>query len=289
MGSRRLWSKIWCKVSALKRRFPYIPLANQPLVLVLGQVRFSPVRQMGNYIPVIQEEFRRHGFPLERAGKVQRLILDSAGGVPVEVVEEQRWEYRNREETWSILVMQDCVVLQTTAYERFEGFAEKLQHAVGTVLSMTEHDRLGVVQRVGLRYVDVVQPRDGEDFRVYLRPGFHGVADEVFRTATHRLHVESTGGTTVGDVPGILIVRVAQNDRGFLLPPDLMDGAPKLASRAEKGELITLIDMDHFIEGRFDPNAEWVVARTYEMHDHIVETFHQHVVTEDAVAVWQGK
>ncbi len=58
-------------MSALERSCRYVPLANQPLVLVLGQVRFSPVRQIGDYIPAIQEEFRRHGFPIERAGKVQ--------------------------------------------------------------------------------------------------------------------------------------------------------------------------------------------------------------------------
>ena len=277
-----------CKVSALERSCRYVPLAKQPLVLVLGQVRFSPVRQMGDYIPAIQEEFRRHGFPIERAGKVQQLIFGPAGGVPVQVVEEQRWEYRTRDETWSILVMQDCVVLQTTGcYGRFEDFADKLLHAVGTVLSKTEHDRLGVVQRVGLRYIDVVQPRDGEDFRFYLRPGFHGVADDVFRTGTHRLHVESTGSASVGDVPGTLIIRVVQNDQGISLPPDLVGGAPKLAPRGVSGELITLIDMDHYIEGNFDPDVGWVVARTYEMHDHIVETFHEHVVTEDAVTVWK--
>ena len=274
-------------MSALERSCRYVPLANQPLVLVLGQVRFSPVRQMSDYIPAIQEEFRRHGFPIERAGKVQQLIFGPSGGVPVQVVEEQRWEYRTRDETWSILVMQNCVVLQTTAYGRFEHFADRLLHAVGTVLSKTEHDQLGVVERVGLRYVDVVRPRDGEDFRFYLRPGFHGVADEVFRAGTHRLHVESTGRTSVGDVSGTLIVRVVQNDQGVSLPPDLVGGAPKLAPRAVNGELITLIDMDHYIEGNFQPEAGWIVARMYEMHDHIVETFHDHVVTEDAVTVWK--
>ena len=140
---------------------------------------------------------------------------------------------------------------------------------------------------MGLRYVDVVRPRDGEDFRFYLRPGFHGVADEVFRAGTHRLHVESTGRTSVGAVPGTLIVRVVQNDQGVSLPPDLVGGAPKLAPRGLSGELITLIDMDHYIEGNFQPEAGWVVARMYEMHDHIVETFHDHVVTEDAVTVWK--
>ena len=272
----------------MKRRCRYVPLSQQPLALVLGQVKFSPVRQMDGYISSIQEQFRRDGFPVERAGKVQQVTFGPGAGVPVQVIEQERWEYRTRDETWSVLVTQDSVVLQTTAYERFEGFAERLQAAVRTVLATTEHDRLGVVQRVGLRYVDVVQPREGEDFRAYLRSGLHGAADEGFSAGTHRLHVESTGRTQVGDgVTGTMIVRVVQNDQGLSLPPDLMGGAPKHAVRAKAGELITLIDMDHFIEGTFDPNADWVVARAYEMHDHLIETFHEHVVTETAIEAWK--
>ena len=265
-----------------------MPLSREPLALVLGQVRFSPIRQMDRYIPEIQEAFRQYGFPVERAGKVQQITFGPGAGGPVQVDEQQRWEYRTRDETWSVLVTQDSVALQTTAYGRFEGFADRLRYAVRTVLAKTEHERLGVVQRVALRYVDVVQPRNGEDFRAYLRPGFHGAADEVFRAGTHRLHVESTGRTQLGDdVTGTMIVRVVQNDQGFSLPPDLIGGAPEHAVRAQAGELITLIDMDHFIEGTFDADAGWVVTRAFEMHDHIIETFHEHVVTETAIEAWK--
>jgi uncharacterized protein (TIGR04255 family) len=268
----------------MNRNCRYVPLSKQPLALVAAQVRFSPVRRMNDYVPAIQEEFRRHGYPIERAGKVQQLSITPGA---VQVVEQERWEYRTKDETWSVLVLQDNVVLQTTAYQRFEAFAEHLDRAVRTVLAKTEHDQLGVVQRVGLRYVDLVQPRAGEDFRFYLRPGFHGVADEVFLPGSHRLHVESSGRTGVGDLQGTMVVRVAQNDQGFDLPPDLVGGAPKHSSRAKPGELVTLIDMDHFIEGTFDPNTDWIVARAYEMHDHLIETFHKHVVTEKAIEAWR--
>ena len=116
-------------------------------MLVLCQVRFSPVRRMGRYIPAIQEAFRRAGFPIERAGKVQQVTFGPGDGVPVQVVEQQRWEYRNRDETRSIMVTQDSVTLQSTAYKRFEEFAERLDLAVRTVLAESEHDGLGVVQR----------------------------------------------------------------------------------------------------------------------------------------------
>ncbi len=267
-----------------QRNCRFVPLSKQPLVLVLCQVRFTPVRTMADYIPGIQEEFRRHGFPIERAGKIPQLTITPTG---VHATERERWEYRTRDEQWSVTILEDSVVLQTTAYERFEGFAERLERAVRTVVEKTEQDRFGLVHRVGLRYIDIVQPREGEDYRIYLRPGFHGVADDVFQAGSHRLHVESLGHTAVGDAAGTMIVRVVQNNQGFDLPPDLVGGAPKHPSRAQVGQLVTLVDMDHFIEGKFDPDVPWVVARAYEMHDHLIETFHNHVVAEKAIEVWR--
>ena len=74
----------------LARKCRYVPLAKQPLVLVLGQVRFSPVRKIGDYILGIQEAFRRHGFPIERAGRIQQLTIGPTG---VHATEQERWEY----------------------------------------------------------------------------------------------------------------------------------------------------------------------------------------------------
>ena len=125
----------------MQRSRRYQPLSSQPLILVLCQLRFSPVRQMNRYTPAIQDAFRRTGFPIERAGKVRQVTFTPSGSAPVQMVEQQRWEYRNREETWSVLVTQDSVILQTTAYTRFERFAERLQSAVNTVLTESEEYR----------------------------------------------------------------------------------------------------------------------------------------------------
>ncbi len=121
------------------------------------------------------------------------------------------------------------VILQTTAHTRFEHFAERLKMAVHTVLAESEHDRLGVVHRVGLRYIDVDRPSGGRDFRFYLRPGLHGVPDEVFQPGRHLLHTESRGRTMVGGNPGTMVVRIVQNDQGSSLPPRL-SRTPRRAS-----------------------------------------------------------
>ena len=130
--------------------------------------------------------------------------------------------------------------------------SRRQQHelAIDTVLTESEQDRLGVIHRVGLRYVDVVRPRAGKSFRFYLRPGLHGVPDEVFQPGGHLLHIESRGRTVVGGHPGAMVVRIVQNNQGLSLPPDLMAAAPSLSPRAEAGGLVTLIDMDHYVEGK---------------------------------------
>ena len=167
--------------------------------------------QIDQYTPTIHEAFRRHGFPIERAGKVHQVTFTPSATTPVQLTERQRWDYRNKDETWSILLTRDTVILQTTAHTRFEDFAERLRMAVHTVLAESEHDRLGVVHRVGLRYIDVVRASGGKDFRFYLRPGLHGVPDEVFQPGQHLLHTECRGRTVVGGNPGTMVVRIVQS------------------------------------------------------------------------------
>ena len=269
----------------MERECRYVPLSKQPLVLVLAQVRFSPIRQMDRYVADIQEEFRRHDFPIERSARVQEVTFGLSAKIPVQVAEQDRWEYRTRDENWSILVTQDSVLVQTTGYDRFENFATKLELAVRIVLGRTEHDQLGVIERVGLRFVDVVRPAPSKDFRFYLRPGFHGVSDEVFQGSA-QLHMQATGQTTVGDDRGVMIVRIIQNDQGILVPPDLVAAGPQ-PEPAQPGELVTLIDMEHYLDGRFEPDVDWTMERAYRLHDHLVETFHDNVVTEQAIEEWQ--
>ncbi len=269
----------------MQRTCRYVPLSKQPLVLALCQVKFSPVRKMAEYIPAIQEDFRREGYPLESAGKMQQIAITPAG---IQNAELLRWEYRTRDERRSIVVTEDSVALQTTSYQRFEDFADQLRMALSTVLTKTEHDKLGLVQRIGLRYVDVVQHEPDKDYRFYLRPGLHGIADQVFSPpGSNRLRAECVGATDVAGTPGAMLVRIVQNDQGADLPPDLAGGAPKHESKARRGELVTLIDIDHFLQGTFDPDVNWVLEKLYKLHDHLIETFHEHVVTPGAVEAWK--
>ena len=82
-------------------------------------------------------------------------------------------------------------------------------------------------------------------------------------------------------------MRVAQNDLGMSLPPDLFEAAPRHEPRAAPGDLLTLVDMDHYIGGSFKPNTNWIIEKSYIMHDHIIETFHEQVVSDHAIETWK--
>ncbi len=270
------------------RQCEYIPLSKQPLVMVLCQAKFSAIGNVAAYIPAVQDAFRKLGYPIQQQGKAKQLILGPAG---MQVIEKERWVFLTRAGDRSVIIDSEQVVLQATTYERFEAYAEQLGAALGAALYATEHDRYGVLQRLGLRYVDLVRPRqgNGEDFRTYVQPGLRGLDDGAFPEGARRCGFEAAGRTRlVGDQSGTLVVRLHQNDQGLDLPPDLIVDAPKRPKRAAPGDLVTLIDIDHFWEGQQGPpiEADWVVERAYLLHDHIVNVFHSHVVTAEAKKIW---
>ena len=90
----------------------------------------------------------------------------------------------------------------------------------------------------------------------------------------------------VGKEPGAMIVRVSQNAKGIDLPPDLATNAPKRKSNGNSAKLITFVDLDHFIEGGFSPDVEWIEENMFLLHDNIVETLHNNVITEGAIQKW---
>ena len=203
--------------------------------------------------------------------------------------EQDRWEYLTKTEDWSITVVQDSVILQSTAYQQFEEFANQLLLAASTTLTVTENNNLGLIQRIGLRYINVIQVDGEKDFRFYLRSQLHGLDDGVFEANTRRYRIENVGRTLVGEDKGIMVVRISQSDKGYDLPLDLLPNAPKRQPKRniKPGEVVTFLDIDHYIEGNFEPDINWIEGKAYQLHDHIVETLHDHVLTKEAVEEWQ--
>jgi hypothetical protein len=47
------------------------------------------------------------------------------------------------------------------------------------------------------------------------------------------------------------------------------------------------VDMDHSITGKFAADVGLAVEKLYRLHDKLIETFHEQVVTKEAIESWK--
>lgn len=260
--------------------YNHYKLHNDPLSLVLCQIQFSKVRRMPEFILHIHDLLRKEGFPEDVSSTVQQIVI-TPGNQP-QIIERKQDEFRSKDNQWSLTINEDMLVLITTAYDRFEGFANRLRKCLEIVDQVAEIHH-GMISRIGLRYVDVIDPKSGETFRNYLQPSLHGPQSSVFIENNQWLHLESVGRTDIGT----MIVRITQNDQGNVLPPDMITHKPMSHKiKIDPGKVITLVDTDHFVEGVWDYDLESIINTTNDLHEAINSAWFNDLVTPEALQIW---
>ena len=263
--------------------YPNLKLSKDPLSLVLCQVRFSAIRKMPDHIPDIQDRLRRKGFPIDASGSGQTLVVTQGPeGMQTDVKPIRRDEFRSKDGHWSVSIGIDALSLVTTAYDRYKGFSEKLELCLQEVNAVAELN-LCQVLRIGIRYIDVIEPSENETFRDYLKEPLHGLRSDVYLGGKQVIQSQTIGSTKMGTMS----VRIWQNNHGQLIPPDILQGKPMptLAS-AEPGKLITLVDTDHFVEGTWDFDIPKVLETSNALHQGANRAWFNDVITPHALNKW---
>jgi uncharacterized protein (TIGR04255 family) len=268
----------------MRYEYPRLALTRDPLSLVLCQVRFSPIRKMPQYVPEIQDRLRHHGFPNDASSPGQTLIYrqtpDGSMGAAVETV--GREEFRTKDERWAVVIEPNSLALVTTAYDRYEGFCERFKMLLEEVDRVAEL-RLGQIHRVGIRYVDVINPREGETFRDYLQVPLHGLQSDVILGNSQVVQSHSIGRTQVG----MLAVRIWQNNQGHVIPPDIVLSKPMtMRFHPTVGSLLTLVDTDHFLERAWDYDLTNVMDTMDSLHQGAHRAWFNDIITPRAREAW---
>ncbi len=263
----------------MTRSRPKKTLSHAPLALALAQVRFSPLMLMGDYIAKIQDRFRQSGYPINGSMQVQEFLL---GSTLNKAVVRPHWEFLSKDRTTSVVVNEGFVVVQTTMYDDFEAFLKAVADATEVVSSVVG---ALLIQRIGLRYVDLIRPREGESWEKYIQPGLCGFASNHFIADTAlRLHQ-----TVTGTPQGTMFVRLLQNRERAILPPDLASQSllfPRVSPPAPD-ELLTVVDIDHFHESEPDDFERSRLERiAWELKNTSYEVFTDSIVTDHALEVW---
>jgi len=247
--------------------------------MVLAQVRISPIAKMSDYIADVQERLRQNGFPRFDESTTNEILLQP--GMQPQMREHPRWDFLNKERSTGIVVTQNAVVLHTNSYDTFDHFAKALRLALDVVREVATPE---LVERLGLRYVDLIRPSSDESWTAYLQDGFHGLRPEEIGMQQASQRHDIVGTTAIGK----LVVRCVQS-MGAFLPPDLLPSTLDYSKvQVPNDELVTLLDLDHYSEESRDFDVEQVMTTMWNLHENLDLVFRQ-ATTEYAKKKWEAQ
>jgi uncharacterized protein (TIGR04255 family) len=252
-------------------------LTKAPLVYTLGQVIFSPIFSIGDYINHIQEQLRKNGFPKVAPNPLQTLTM-GPGNIP-SVQSVPGWSFLNKTDDFGITLTSNFVSLDTTVYTKFDDLIDQFRVVLDILKSSTD---VALVQRIGLRYVDLIKLNEGESFSDYLRPELVGFRFQDVEASNTDYVSHSTANTDSGK----LLVRCFRTNSGIPLPPDLLP--PKLKSPASVvlGEWVTFLDFDHYNEEQRDFVVDDIIEFFWKLHDITGDAFFNNAITAHAKTQW---
>jgi uncharacterized protein (TIGR04255 family) len=266
----------------MKRTLPRQRLQATPLVHVLAQVRFSHVFELAKRIPDIKTKLEAADFPRYQESQIQNIIVIGQGEPAAKIELAERWDFLNATKTRGVVLTPDFVLLHTNLYDTFEQFADTLQNVVDIVGAAAGAP---FVERVGLRYVDLIQPRESETSGHYLKAGLVGYPVDEIPALGGTLSLSRTETRIVTKI-GQLSIRCFQRNDGTFLPPDLVPTVLEYPTVLPPGVVLTILDIDHSAATGFPFNRSQIMDLFAELHDGTDIAF-RGAVTPHALAVWR--
>jgi len=251
-------------------------LEKAPVVSIIGQVRFSPVLAIESYVPKIQEEFRKKGFPKYDKVAQQSFGFRSDAGAVAPTI-EYSWRFTDRNDQQGVVLATNAITLQSALNQTPEQFDEVLLAIVSTIHEAVAPD---LIQRIGLRYINVIQP-NGKALSEYVNVGLLGIPLEQVGATSSAWHLYSVNQTELG----VLVLQARYPISDVFLPPDVLLG-PSLKLRPLQKMASFVLDLDHFAE----LNAPFAIApikTTIKQMHLILDRAFTLAVTESALAEWR--
>lgn len=260
---------------------------NAPVVYVIVQVRFSAILSLQTYVSEIQEHFRRNGFPsfaqrfnfqLGLSGLPLNSVEPAAPPIPIE--RTPAYVFSNRDNSQSFVLEQNGLTLHVTDYEDFDWLLDLFLKPLGHINEIVKPDSS---ERVGLRYLDAVLPREGSNIRDYFIPEVLGLSQRPLEGSLQ--HSFSETMFVNGDSSTVSRVLVREGQIAF--PPDLISFPisinPRFTSLAGSHATIDTDSSQHVRSEMDISNLRTILGR---LHQSVDQAFHA-VVTDFALSDWK--
>ena len=119
-----------------------------PVYFTLAQVRFNPILALESYVPKIQDQLRRHGFPDTQKTMVTTFNLNIAqpnnsGPQPLPIAQVARHTFSTMDKSAGFILDQGSLSFQTMEYDVFESLSETFLKGLKTVHEAVESQLYG--------------------------------------------------------------------------------------------------------------------------------------------------
>lgn len=261
--------------------------SNAPVVYVIVQVRFSAVLSLSSYLAAIQEHFRKKGFPVfaQRFNFQLGLSLtppDSASqsAPPIPMERLPAFVFSNRDSSQTFILEPSALTFHVSDYEDFEWLLDRFLEPLSEIIKLIAPD---LSERIGLRYIDAVIPRNGAAVQEYLVPEVLGLSQPRFPGTLE--HSFSESAFSQGETK--TVIRVLSSSGQIAFPPDLaffpVTVRPALTSYVGPH---AVIDTDSFQMGRSEMNLSSVRGILNNLHENLRQALRS-VSTELAISEWK--
>ncbi|MFN6265188.1 MAG: TIGR04255 family protein [Alphaproteobacteria bacterium] len=144
-------------------------MPNAPLRYVIGVVRFPKVPRMERYVEQFLDAVRSD-YPLP--DEIETQSFDATvgpDGMQVRQSKAHLWQFASPDKQFAFLLSEELFALHTNSYVDHLDFVKRFGFGLKNLIEIPEI-KIGWVQAIGVRYVDLVAPRKGEQLSQYLRP-----------------------------------------------------------------------------------------------------------------------
>ena len=169
-----------------------VPLANAPLVRVIGQVGFPLIMsiQSPEFIGPIQEAIRSV-YPVLTREMTRGFFVGPGGSLPLGALPMQQdvtWRFADAREDWKwrVSLTSTFLALETVAYSSRADFLARFR---AIIEAMADRIDPKIVERLGLRYIDRIERVTAEEVKALVRPEILGLAGtEMAGAVTQSIH-----------------------------------------------------------------------------------------------------
>jgi len=255
-------------------------LKNAPLIYVLAQVVFTRVPKMGN----LWEDFHQtifEQFPETSVKHIRKINLSDADE---SATNETQWGMFSPSKTEGVLLGSDNLVFHATSYVTSKEFFEKLSFVVSQLSNLLP-DKVQV-SRLGIRYVDLLLPMGDLSVDEQVTGKLGSISLKKANCEFDRLEEITTYKTAEG---GSIVIRHRQSNTSDILPGDIfpndLEVPARLSNPKPEGEVVGLLDFDHYVycSNTFAPTE--VIEQLKTMHDTSSQAFRL-TTTSEARKLW---